>query len=75
LFFWPQCFHEISRPPFTLMPKCTVPSIVGQERVTRDSDDLPQWDEVPVGGAFHISFFHSAFLIGPVLVFRPLPSH
>lgn len=75
LFFWPQCFHEISQPPFTLMPKSTVPSIAGRERVPRDSDDLPQWDKVPVGGAFHFLSFIVPFLIGTVLVFRPLPSH
>ncbi|KAG1762100.1 hypothetical protein EV702DRAFT_1206781 [Suillus placidus] len=45
--FWPRCFHEISRPPFTLMPKCGFPSIEGRVRVPRDSDDLPRWDLAP----------------------------
>lgn len=50
LHFFPSCFHEVSRPSFTLMPKCAQPSIVDKERVPRDSDDLPRWDLAPSWG-------------------------
>ncbi|KAG1766349.1 hypothetical protein EV702DRAFT_1204220 [Suillus placidus] len=60
LLFWPRCFHEVSRPPFTLMPKCALPSNVGRERVPHDSDDLPQWDLAHVGGTFYVSSPHSS---------------